>query len=254
MQEYMVEFLDEATAFLTHELISLVENEEAEETPDWAADLIKEAQATHKIYLKTKEQPPEPLFVGPAFEGDLYIGMDIGRKRDLSVIWLDEKKDGIAWTRAAVELLKQPFFVQKRVLFSLLSHPKMRRACIDQTGLGMQMAEEATERFGTFRVEGIDFTAANKESLATGLKQNFEDMESRIPVSIKIRNSLHSVKKYQTSTGHFRFDADRTEETGHADHFWAKGLAMQAASAPALKIEFRSTGVERAFRQMEAYV
>lgn len=51
-------------------------------------------------------------------------------------------------------------------------------------------------------------------------------------MSQAIRNSLHSVKKYETSTGHFRFDADRTEETGHADHFWAKALATQAASQP----------------------
>jgi hypothetical protein len=64
---------------------------------------------------------------------------------------------------------------------------------------------------------------------------------------------LHSVKKYETSTGHFRFDADRTEETGHADHFWAKALATQAQGKPAGVIEYRTTGVKRAFTQMESY-
>ena len=58
-----------------------------------------------------------------------------------------------------------------------------------------------------------------------------------------------SLKKYETSTGHFRFDADKTEETGHADHFWAKALAAQAASRPAGKIEYRGV-VRRRFAEL----
>jgi phage FluMu gp28-like protein len=257
-QEYMVEFLDEATAFLTHDLIAMVESDQAEESPEWATSLSQMAREAYKTYLRTKIDPPWGALAGidglSGVQGDLYLGMDIGRRRDLTVIWLDEVKDGVAWTRAAIELLKQPFFVQKMVLFSLLNHPKMRRACLDRTGLGMQMAEEAVEKFGAWKVEGIDFTAANKEAMATGLKQDFEDMQSRIPISLTIRNSLHSVKKYQTATGHFRFDADRTEETGHADHFWAKALAKQAAGVPTGKIEYRSTGTRREFTRMGAYL
>ncbi len=230
-QEFEVEFIDEATAWLTYELIGTAESEEAEETPPWVVPMVKEAHEAHKHYLRTKEDR-SCVFVFPEFDGDLYLGLDIGRKRDLSVIWLDEFKNNISWTRAVISLAKTPFFIQKRILFALLKHPKMRRACIDQSGLGMQLAEQAIEYFGEYKVEGIDFTAANKEALATGLKKNFEDLQSRIPMSQAIRNSLHSVKKYETSTGHFRFDADRTEETGHADHFWAKGLATQAAGQP----------------------
>ena len=190
----------------------------------------------------------------PEFDGDLYLGFDVGRKRDLSVIWFDEFKNNIAWSRAIISLVKTPFAIQKRIIFALLSHPKLRRACIDQSGLGMQLAEQAVEQFGEYKVEGIDFTSANKEALATGLKKNFEDLQSRIPISQAIRNSLHSVKKYETTTGHFRFDADRTEETGHADHFWAKALATQAASQPTMVIEFRSTGEKRTFTEMKDYL
>lgn len=259
-QEYDVEFIDEATAFLTYELISTVESDEADLSPPWVSDIVKEATDAHKHYLRTKEEkifpPLEKGGVGgfPEFDGDLYVGLDIGRKRDLSVIWLDEFKNGIAWTRAVISLAKTPFFIQKRILFALLKHPKMRRACIDQSGLGMQLTEQAIEHFGEYKVEGIDFTGANKEALATGLKKNFEDLQSRIPMSQAIRNSLHSVKKYETSTGHFRFDADRTEETGHADHFWAKALATQAAGQPAGVIEYRTTGIKRAFTQMDNFM
>jgi len=256
-QEYEVEFLDEATAFLTYDLITQVESEQCEALPGWAAETVDEAKEAYKIFRRTSSEPPlPPPTVGAIPESPLqniYIGFDVGRRRDLSVIWVDEAKDGVAWGRAVIELLKQPFFVQKRILFRLLGHPGVRRACIDQTGLGMQMAEEAVEKFGEHKVEGIDFTVASKEAMATGLKKNFEDLQSRIPISNAIRNSLHSVKKYETATGHFRFDADKTEETGHADHFWAKALAAQAASRPAGKIEFRGTGVKRAYTEMGAF-
>jgi len=267
-QEYDIEFIDEATAFLTYELIATVESDEADLSPPWVSDLVREATEAHKHYLRTKEDPaitvgkglkPFPTFDGlrpggtSGPEGDLYLGLDIGRKRDLSVIWLDEFKNNIAWTRAVISLAKTPFFIQKRILFALLKHPKLRRACIDQSGLGMQLAEQAIEHFGEHKVEGIDFTSANKESLATGLKKNFEDLQSRIPMSQAIRNSLHSVKKYETSTGHFRFDADRTEETGHADHFWAKALATQAQGKPAGVIEYKSFGKRVGF-EMSGYV
>jgi phage FluMu gp28-like protein len=264
-QEYDVEFIDEATAFLTYELIATVESDEADLSPPWVNDLVKEATDAHKHYLRSKEDPAPRRVQGfgpasnvvqgiPEFDGDLYLGFDIGRKRDLSVIWLDEFKNNIAWSRAVISLAKTPFFIQKRILFFLLSHPKMRRACIDQSGLGMQLAEQAIEHFGEYKVEGIDFTSANKEALATGLKKNFEDLQSRIPMSQAIRNSLHSVKKYETSTGHFRFDADKTEETGHADHFWAKSLATQAQGKPAGVIEYRSTGEKRTFMGMKDYL
>ena len=256
-QEYEVEFLDEATAFLTYDLIGLVESEECEVLPVWAHDLVEEAKEAYKIFKRISLEPPIlSAPVGAVREPPLqniYLGFDVARKRDLSVIWVDELKDGVAWTRAVIEMFKQPFFVQKRILFRLLSHLGMKRACIDQTGMGMQIAEEAIEKFGEWKVEGIDFTVAHKEALATGLKKDFEDLQSRIPISNAIRNSLHSVKKYETSTGHFRFDADRTEETGHADHFWAKALAKQASSRPVGKIEYRGIARRRFAEMSGAY-
>ena len=253
-QEYDVEFIDEATAFLTYELIATVESDETDISPPWVSELVKEAEEAHKHYLRTKEEiPRKERFETVPYDGDLYLGFDVGRKRDLSVIWLDEYKNNIAWSRAVISLVKTPFFIQKRIIFALLSHPKLRRACIDQSGLGMQLAEQAIKHFGEYKVEGVDFTSANKEALATGLKKNFEDLQSRIPISQAIRNSLHSVKKYETTTGHFRFDADRTEETGHADHFWAKALATQAESHPASVIEYKSFG-KRVASEMGDYL
>jgi len=248
-QEYLLEFLDEVSAFLTYDLISTVEHPQVHTTPYWVELLVESAKRAHEEYLRSKIDPGvdyEEIFDGVEFQGDLHLGMDIGRKRDLSVIWLDRVVDRIAWTEAVIELSKCPFFIQKKVLWGLLGLPGMRRGCIDETGIGAQLAEEAIERFGEHMVEGITFTNANKEVLAGGLKTSIEDQACRIPVARTVRDSLHSIKRFQTPTGHFRFDAERTEATGHADHFWAKALSTHANSGSFVgKADYLSIGKRR---------
>jgi len=252
-QEYLLDFLDEVSAFLTYDLISTVEHQQLHKLPYWAELLVERAEEAYKEYRRTKVDPGvdyDEIFDGVEFAGDLYLGMDIGRKRDLSVIWFDRHADDIAWTDAVIELAKCPFYVQKKILWGLLSLPGMRRGCIDETGIGAQLAEESVDRFGEFMVEGIPFTNANKEVLAGGLKTSMDDQGCWIPMDQTIRNSLHSVKKFPTPTGHFRFDAERTEKTGHADHFWAKALAANAAAA---KKDLMRTAMIASRRRREGY-
>jgi len=243
---------DEVSAWLGHDLISSVEDVRIEKEPSWVADLIAAATENYKLYKQTKIKPALPLHVLAKikFLGGLHVGMDIGRKKDLSVIWVDQEIDNILQCAAVVELKRTPFFIQEQVLYTILSIPRFIRACIDETGIGAQIAEGAQDRFGEYKVEGIPFTAENKEVLAIGIKQNFEDIGSRIPSDSTIRSSLHSVKKYPTTTKHFRFDAEKTEATGHADHFWAKTLAVHAASTPAGIIEYK-TVISRRFTAMQ---
>ncbi|MFH2012506.1 MAG: terminase family protein [Pseudomonadota bacterium] len=211
LQEYCCIPVDEATAFLTYDLITSCE----------ANDCIQDD------YIPS---------------GNTYLGMDIGRKKDLSVIWLVEQVGDVAWTRRAVEIERRPFREQREILFDLLPH--VRRACIDSTGLGMQLAEEAQEAFGTYKVEAVNFTQPVKEELAFGLRRKFEDRTVRIPVDRNIREDLHSVRKVTTAAGNIRFDAARTDQ-GHADRFWALALAIHAASTPVGIIEYQSTGTKR---------
>ncbi|MDT7040860.1 terminase large subunit domain-containing protein [Candidatus Nitronereus thalassa] len=231
-QEYLVLYLDEATAFLSHDLIASCEDDSLNPEPLWLPGLLYTANEMHELFLKTKINPPSYEVLDPALINAerLFLGMDIGRKRDLSVIWLTAEQDGLHRTVAVIRLRRVPFFIQRVVLFSLLAHPSVVRGCIDQTGLGLQLAEEAMARFGATKVEGIDFTAAHKELLAVTLKNRMDDRRVLLPAEVAIRNSLHSVRRYNTGTGHFRFDAERTEQTGHADDFWALALATHADS------------------------
>jgi len=198
LQEYCCVPIDETTAFLTYDLITGCEKDNI---------------------LRSLEQ----------IEGDLYVGFDVGRKKDLSVIWILEKLGHIKYTVAVIVMEKTPFRLQKEQLFKILEHPKLMRACIDSTGLGMQMAEEAQDFFGKYRVEAVSFTAKVKEEIAYSLKTEFEDKTTYIPSDRKIREDLHSVKKITTSANNIRFDVDNTTD-GHADRFWALGLAVHADS------------------------
>jgi phage FluMu gp28-like protein len=214
LQEYCCQFIDEAGALITYDMISNCENDQA------------------TIILPEDFEP----------QGELYLGMDIGRKRDLSVIWVNEKLGDVYWTRTVKKLEKTPFRIQRQELFWYLSLPHMRRGCIDATGIGAQLAEEAKERFKTL-VEEVTFTPQVKEELAITTLRKFQDKQTRIPADRVIRNDIHSVKKMTTAAGNIRYDADRNEN-GHADHFWALALSLHGdspAMSPA-KIKARVFG------------
>lgn len=225
LQEYCCTFIDEASAFLTFELIAGCESE------DEASIVLPD---------------------GFVPQGDLYLGLDIGRKKDLSVIWLYEKLGDVFYTRAVEEMLRMKFRDQKEILYEYLRLPRMRMACIDCTGLGANLAEDAQLDFGRSRVEQVTFTPASKGEMAVHQHQVFEDRQARIPVQKNIRNDLHSVKKIVTAANNIRYDADRNEN-GHADRFWASALALHAGQTEFAPVEYRSVQHRKIRRRKGAY-
>jgi phage FluMu gp28-like protein len=175
------------------------------------------------------------------FEGrDLYLGIDIGRKRDLTVAWMLERLGDVKYTRRVVRLRNMPKHEQEKVLWPLMEIS--RRTCIDATGLGIGWADDAQKKFGETRVEAVTFTPKVKEALAYPVRGSMQDRTLRIPYDPQIRADLRSLTKQTTAAGNIRFTAERTPD-GHADHFWALALAIHAASSPAAPIEFQSTGM-----------
>lgn len=199
LQEYCCVAVDEACAFLPYDLITTCEID----------DVIK------------------PL---SEIKNDFYVGMDIGRRKDLTVIWVLEKFENILYTRSVIELEKMPFHKQEEILSEVLSLRNFRRCCMDSTGIGMQLSEEAQRKFGQFRVEPVMFTNRIKEELAYTVRTNFENRTVFIPREHKIREDLHSIRRITTTANNIRFDADHSEN-GHADRFWALSLALHAAGS-----------------------
>ena len=163
-------------------------------------------------------------------KGDLYVGIDIGRRKDLTAIWCLERFENSKYTRKVKILEKTPFHIQYEIISKILKHPKLRRCCIDSTGIGMQIAETAQRDFGKYRVEAVMFTNKSKEEMAYNLRTNFEDKSVFIPNDHDIREDLHSIRRIYTKAGNIRFDAESSEVNGHADRFWALALALIACS------------------------
>jgi phage FluMu gp28-like protein len=212
--QYLCEFIDEATAFLTLEQICSCESDALR------APLRDMAEIDRFVAEYSPDHP-------------VYLGYDIGRHHDLSVIWLDEEIDSVLVAAGVLVMKGVTFRRQKEILYGLL--PKVRRGAIDATGLGMQLAEDAEIDFGG-KVLPVTFTAENKSIIAHRMRPRFEDRATIIPADQKVRNDLHSVRKKTTSTGREQFDAERSETSGHADMFWAKGLAGYAASEGGLVV------------------
>lgn len=160
--------------------------------------------------------------------GDLFLGMDVARRRHLSVIYVLEKQASTLYVRYLMAMHKAKWSKQEQVLYSLLALPRMRRACLDATGLGDQFAERAQEAYGKNRVEAIKFTGAVKEDMALSLLREFEDCTLQIPDDVDQRESLHSVRKLITASNNVRFDAVASDQ-GHGDYFWGLALAVLAA-------------------------
>ena len=68
------------------------------------------------------------------YETDLFIGADIGRRRDRTAIWIDQRIESMAICRGLILLEKTPFEQQLEILAELFKHPRVKRGCIDETG------------------------------------------------------------------------------------------------------------------------
>lgn len=245
-QEYLCVPTDESTSLLSYDLIDSCSKE--------------------GLLVRTIEE----LRTLP---GNLYAGWDVARKKDLSVLWVDEEVYGHLFARLILIFRNRPFSEQKAAAYQLLDLPNLRRMAIDGTGMGIVLAEQAQEKYGPYRVESVTFTNPVKERLAMGLKADLEDGRSYLPVDFDVREDLHSVKKVVSAGGNVRLEADDVgtgdlsplekekalekaliaptfkvvggPKNSHADRFWAKALARDAARSPDTTPPFMASRARR---------
>lgn len=222
-QEYMCVPADDDAKFLEYGLINACEYAGGE---DWQRGLE-----------------------GP-FQGRLFAGVDIGRKRDLTVLWIVERLGDVFYTRHVEVMEKMRKSDQEKVLWPWFE--KCDRVCIDSTGLGIGWVDDAQDKFGGMRVEGVNFSGQVKEALAYPLKGAMEDRKVRIPDDAKVRADLRKVQKTTTAAGNIRFVAEATKD-GHADRFWALALALHAADGNTGPVTVASRGRRSSETMLEGY-
>jgi len=210
-QEFEVLFIDEASAWLTYEMIAACQSDA----------LIKEIHyedINDDIIAAIKQ----------SISGSAFAGFDVSRRRDLTVLDIEDQVGDVFWQRSMIIFPKVRLTIQKEMLWRIMDAVNLVRICIDATGMGLSIGEDTVDKYGAYRAEAVEFSNPVKHDMAVRTRNHFEDRLCRIPVCQKLRDDLHAVKKTTTAAGHIRYDAERTD-LGHADRFWAKSLAFMAS-------------------------
>jgi len=204
-QEFECQFMEHASQLFPADLVRACESEAASlEAP---FDLFTRDRGLH---------PP------------LFVGIDVGRKRDLTVAWtLERLPSGQLVTREVLTLDKMPFPEQEAILA-----PRVTAAAftaIDATGIGGPVSEHLAAKLEATRFEGVNFTNERKRELFERLKKTLQTRTLGLPASSVIRSDLGSIQRIVSPTGGIRYAAAKSAD-GHADRSTALALAIHAAN------------------------
>ncbi len=215
-QEYECSWVDEATSWITWEVIN---HNQVQDLVWLHAKSVAEAIAMiPEIQEQIRLGAIEPVLAG---------GIDIGRHHDLTeMIAVGKSTTNTYPLRFSISLDKVPFDDQQGCFHKVISELPFTQVLIDQNGIGAQLAENLQR---TGRAQGMDFTNPNKELWAVEARIQAERGATPLPVDRDLAYQIHSIKKTVTASKNNVFDAERNEKH-HADKFWAWALALWAAS------------------------
>lgn len=172
--------------------------------------------------------------------GLVYMGRDVARRRDLSVIHAFELVGDVLWMRDRWVERAATFRAQDDAFDAIWRQRRIASAWIDQTGMGEKVVEDLQLKYGETRIVGQLLTGPNRLDLATAFRDRVENCSIRIPKIVELRTDYRAIKKEGGVGGAVRIVDDGDV---HADEFWATALACRAADTPYQPFDYR--GVKR---------
>jgi hypothetical protein len=164
----------------------------------------------------------------PTREHELYVGVDIGRTRDRTVIVVWERVGDVFWCRR-LDVLSSVSFREQREAIDRRLQGGVVTCVIDKGGIGYQLAEELEASWPGI-VQGIQLSPGVQARLAHRLAVALAERRVRLPADDDLRRDLRLVHRPRTVGGADRVETDRSE-VGHADRFWAAAMALDASAA-----------------------
>ena len=229
-QEFECQFLDVQATLLPYELIAACESAEAT------------ASVPYEFWLGASTSP-------------LFMGIDFGRKHDLTVAWTLRPLGDVQHTVEVLEMDRMPTPEQVEQL-----RPRLRKAgrvCLDYTGPGVGLGDYLVKEFGQWdpprhkfgKIELCHFTNPLKLEIFSKLRMAFEKRGLRVPVHRVIREDLHSVNRVSSPTGQITYRAPHSAD-GHADRCTALALALRAAGDGPIRARSESVAIRPGPRDM----
>jgi len=177
-------------------------------------------------------------------KGIPWAGYDVGRRKHPSELIILEQIENKFFYRMCVTMRNKSFDEQKYILSQALDTLPIAKIAIDETGLGMNLAEDMSNQYRNIVVP-VNFaskveadtkkskkdkkdTIAVKERMATDVRIVCERGNIVIPQDRELIQQIHSVKKETSILGTVRYSVDKNEKH-HADRFWALALALLMA-------------------------
>ena len=215
-QEFECAWMDEATAWISWEIIKGITDE----------NLLHFKAASVDEALALIPRIMDAMQAGK-MEDVLCGGMDIGRKHDKTEFYILGKGTlGHLPVRAMITLSNVKYDDQQECFRQIISRLPFTQVLIDQNGIGAQLAENLT---GTGKAQGVNFTNETKELWAVHARLEAERGHSPIPADRELAYQIHSIKKHITASKNNVFDTERNAKH-HADKFWAWALGLYAGS------------------------
>lgn len=210
-QEYECQFLDQSSVLLPYDLIQSCEHPEA------SADF-------------------DMNFAGSS--NPLWLGIDFGRRKHLTVCWCLEQIGDVLWTRGIIALHDMSTPEQVAALTPIIRRAK--RVSLDYTGPGVGFGDYLAKEHHEYnptkhkhgKIELCTFTNPFVCDIMSKLRMSFERSRVRIPCNRAAREDLHAVQRVATPTGKVTYRAPFTAD-GHSDRAYALALALRAADKTA---------------------
>src|SRR6266568_4561343 len=178
---------------------------------------------SEKMSSDIPKETPEPSVSAE----DYYVGVDLGQKRDHSVVAVILKKNGHI---TLVHLKRFPLGTEYQTVIEYLKlagerFRNVRAYYIDQTGVGEAFPENA-RRAGLKNVNGIELSLPRKSDVMTQLKQVIEQKRLHIPRDRELIIEMNAEIAKLTEAGKTKF---HHRSGTHDDRLWALALAVYSS-------------------------
>lgn len=172
------------------------------------------------------------------------IGIDIGRKSDLTVLWVEGLETNLnRKTALVVELANMPYSQQKQIFFYILDRIKLMGIGVDAIGIGANLAEDLADRYGHSLVEQVYLSDKYYNENFPPLKAAFEDGTITVPADEQIARDHRDV---QIIKGVPKIDRNKRQKgdgfTRHGDAGVAHLFAYKQTKEYPIDISHKSTG------------
>tara|TARA_R110000824_G_scaffold218492_1_gene405193 strand:+ start:603 stop:2027 length:1425 start_codon:yes stop_codon:yes gene_type:complete len=174
----------------------------------------------------------DDLFQPPRIGGKYYAGVDIGRHRDLTVVWIIEDiskdKTPCLETREVFTMSNKEFSFQEKEIFRVLNKWKPRFTHVDGTNTGAMLGESIEKKFGIKRAKAVRISAVTRPKFIGDAVGVVQREFVGIPDDPETWEDFQSVERYINKHGAVDYWIPSRGDKGHGDRFMAFTLAIQS--------------------------